>query len=133
MEVSEQYSQEARMQLDFYSFMAVAIWGGFGVAITSAVAMQLVVTTAATSTEVESSMFLFSSAVYGFLGFLFSLLGSAGIYPLYKFWCDKKRGLRVTGRFAFINRGDNKPLNSDSPRLSCHLLCKSPASTWFTY
>ena len=105
MEVSEQYSQEARMQLDFYSFMAVAIWVCFGVAITSTVAMHLVVTTVATSTEVESSMFLFSSAVYGFLGFLFSLFGSAGIYPLYKFWCGKKRGQRVTGRFAFINRG----------------------------
>ncbi|WP_434926719.1 hypothetical protein [Shewanella sp. HL-SH2] len=105
MDVNEQYSQEARMQLDFYSFMAVAIWICFGVAITSGVAMHLVVTTVAASSEVESSMFLFSSAVYGFLGFIFSLLGSAGIYPLYAFWCGKKRGQRVTGRFAFINSG----------------------------
>ena len=104
MEVNEQYSKEARMQLDFYSFMAVAIWVCFGVAITSGVAMHLVVTTVATSAEVETSMFLFSSAVYGFLGFIFSILGSAIIYPLYKFWCGKKRGQRVTGNFAFINR-----------------------------
>jgi hypothetical protein len=105
MDVNEQYSQEARMQLGFYSFMAVAIWVCFCAAITSGVALHLVVTTVATSAEVETSMFLLSSAVYGFLGGIFLILGSAVIYPFYNFWCDKKRGLRVTGRFAFINSG----------------------------
>lgn len=104
MEGLEQYSDEARIQLNFFSFMSVAIWICFGVAISFSIAFHLVISS---NFEVsgDSSGFWFASLIYGFLGFFFSLIGSALIYPLYNFWCERSRGQRVRGKFAVIKRG----------------------------
>jgi len=104
MEVHEQYSDEARIQLNFFSFMSVAIWICFGVAISFSIAFHLVVSTNINVTGSEGKMFWFASLMYGFLGFIFSLIGSAVIYPLYNFWCERSRGQRVKGKFALVKR-----------------------------
>lgn len=104
MDVQEEYSDEARIQLNFLSFMAVAIWICFGVAISFSIAFHLVVTNSVSGSEFENTMFWMSSMLYGFLGFIFSLIGSAGIYPLYRLWCERMRGQRVKGKFAIVKR-----------------------------
>ena len=104
MEVIEQYSDEARIQLSFFSFMAIAIWVCFGVAIAFSFAFHLMVTSVSSDIASENTVFWFSSLMYGFLGFVFSLIGAAAIYPFYNFWCEKMRGQRVKGKFALINR-----------------------------
>ncbi|MEE1672442.1 hypothetical protein SNR37_001763 [Agarivorans aestuarii] len=104
MEVKETYSDEARIQLNFFSFMVIAVWVCFGVGIAFAIAFNFVVTTTVVDESAANTMFWFSSLMYGFLGFLFSLIGSALIYPIYKFWCDRMRGQRVKGKFALVRR-----------------------------
>ncbi|WP_163936421.1 hypothetical protein [Paraferrimonas sp. SM1919] len=104
MDIQEQYSNEARIQLNFASFMVVAIWVCLGVGLSFAVAFHLLVTNVSSGADSASQMFWFSSAVYGFLGFIFSLIGSAVIYPLYSFWCERMRGQRVKGKFALVQR-----------------------------
>ncbi|ALS98663.1 hypothetical protein AT746_10550 [Lacimicrobium alkaliphilum] len=105
MEVHEQYSDEARIQLSFLSFMSVAIWICFGVAFSFAIAFHLVVSTNIHIAGSEGNVFWFASLMYGFLGFIFSLVGSALIYPLYNFWCERSRGQSVKGKFALVHRG----------------------------
>ncbi|TLU66921.1 hypothetical protein FE810_05290 [Thalassotalea litorea] len=104
MDVQENFSDEARIQLNFTSFMAVAIWVCFGVAISFSIAFHFIVTSTFTDAGFENTMFWFSSLMYGFIGFIFSLIGSALIYPIYKFWCERMRGQRVKGKFALVNR-----------------------------
>jgi len=105
MDVQEDFSDEARIQLNFVSFMAVAVWICFGVSITFAVSFHLFVTTITVEAGAESTMFWVSSALYGLLGFGSALVGSAIIYPIYNFWCERMRGQRVRGKFALIKRG----------------------------
>jgi H+/Cl- antiporter ClcA len=105
MEFQEQYSDEARIQLSFFSFMTIAVWICFGVGITFSFAFHLVVTSLSSDVTSESTMFWFSSLMYGFLGFIFSLIGSAIIYPVYNFWCERMRGQRVKGKIALVKRG----------------------------
>jgi hypothetical protein len=105
MDVQEQYSNEARIQLNFFSFIAIAVWICFGVAIAFSFAFHMIVTNTSSDIASESTMFWLSSLMYGFLGFLFSLIGSALIYPVYNFWCNRMRGQRVKGKFALVKRG----------------------------
>ena len=105
MDMHEKYSDEARIQLNFFSFMVIATWICFGVGIAFSIAFNFMITTTAIDEETANTMFWFSSLMYGFLGFIFSLIGAALIYPVYKFWCDKMRGQRVKGKFALIQRG----------------------------
>lgn len=105
MEVQEQYSDEARIQLNFFSFMTVAIWICFGVGIAFSFAFHLVVTSASSDVASANTMFWLSSLMYGFLGFVFSLVGAAIIFPIYNLWCERMRGQRVKGKFALIKRG----------------------------
>ena len=85
MDVQEEFIDEARIQLNFFSFMAVAVWICFGVSVVFSVAFHLVVTNTYSDATSESTMFWFSSAVYGLLGFVFALVGAAVIYPVYNF------------------------------------------------
>ncbi|WP_406664175.1 hypothetical protein [Gallaecimonas sp. GXIMD1310] len=105
MDIQEQYSDEARIQLNFASFMVVAVWVCFGVGLSFSVAFHFFITNVASDMASENTMFWFSSAIYGFLGFIFSLIGSAVIYPAYSFWCERMRGQRVKGKFALVRRG----------------------------
>ncbi|MBQ4831615.1 hypothetical protein J8L84_20280 [Alteromonas sp. MMG017] len=105
MDVQELYGDEARIQLNFFSFMTIAIWVCFGVGIAFSFAFHLVVTNVASDVASESTMFWLSSLMYGFLGFIFSLVGAAIIYPIYNFWCERMRGQRVKGKIALVNRG----------------------------
>ncbi|TQF67869.1 hypothetical protein [Pseudoalteromonas luteoviolacea] len=104
MGIQEQYSNEARIQLNFASFMVVAVWVCFGVGLSFSVAFHFVVTNLTSDVASESTMFWLSSVMYGFLGFIFSLIGSAVIYPVYNFWCERMRGQRVKGKFALVQR-----------------------------
>ncbi|WP_102795919.1 hypothetical protein [Bowmanella denitrificans] len=104
MEVREQYGEEARIQLNFFSFMTVAVWVCFGVSLSFALALHLVITSTLTDASFESTVFWLSTAMYGFIGFVFSLIGSALIYPIYNLWCERMRGQRVRGKFAIVCR-----------------------------
>jgi H+/Cl- antiporter ClcA len=103
VEVSETYGDEARIQLNFFSFMTIAIWICFGAAFTFAITFHFVVS----STTVVGNaniMFWFATMMYGFIGFIFSLVGAAIVYHPYKYWCEKMRGQRIRGKIALINR-----------------------------
>ncbi|MBO1257082.1 hypothetical protein J3L16_15465 [Alteromonas sp. 5E99-2] len=104
MSIQEEYSDEARIQLNFFSFMAVAVWICLGVGIAFAVGLHLFVSNISSDVASENTMFWFSSLMYGFLGFIFSLIGSATIYPVYNFFCNRMRGQRVKGKFALVKR-----------------------------
>lgn len=99
------YGDEARIQLNFFSFMTIAIWVCFGAAITFAITFHFVVSFTAYEDGNANTMFWFASMMYGFLGFIFSLIGAAVVYHPYRFWCEKMRGQRVRGKIALINRG----------------------------
>jgi len=103
MEVSESYSTEARIQLNFSSFMVIAIWVCLGGAIAFAIAFNLMVTV--TVDRSGGSMFWFTSLAYAMAGFIFALIGAAASYPFYNMWCEKMRGQSVKGKFSFIKRG----------------------------
>ena len=105
MEFQEQYGNEARIQLNFASFMVVAVWICCGVALSFTVAFHFGVTNVTSDVASDRTMFWLSSVMYGFLGFIFSLIGSALIYPVYSFWCERMRGQRVKGKFALVKRG----------------------------
>ena len=105
MDLKEQYSDEARIQLNFASFMVIAIWVCFGVAFAFGVAFHLVISHVFIAESSEGTIFILSSLMYSTLGFIFSLIGAAAIYPLYKLWCENMRGQSVKGKFAFISKG----------------------------
>jgi hypothetical protein len=105
MSIQEEYSNEARIQLNFFSFMAVAVWICLGVGIAFSIGFHLFVSNISSDVASESTMFWFSSLMYGFLGFIFSLIGSAIIYPVYNYFCNRMRGQRVKGKFALVKRG----------------------------
>jgi H+/Cl- antiporter ClcA len=104
MLIQEQYSEEARIQLNFFSFMTVAVWVCFGAGIAFSITLHLVFKSAASGTEFQNQIFWFSSLMYGFLGFIFSLIGAAVVFPVYKLWCERTRGQSVKGKFAFSTR-----------------------------
>lgn len=102
MEVKEHYSDEARIQLSFFSFMSIAIWICFGVSLAFALATHLVVTQIVYDSSSEGQIFLLGTLMYGGIGFVFSLIGSVIVYPIYNLWCERMRGQRVTGKFALV-------------------------------
>ncbi|WP_372940529.1 hypothetical protein [Shewanella sp.] len=104
MEIHEHYSNEARIQLSFFSFMAIALWICFGGALSFSIAFHLVISTQIHVEGSEDTVFWFASLMYAFLGFIFSLIGAALIYPIYSFWCERSRGQRVKGKFALVKR-----------------------------
>jgi len=104
MELKEQYSDQARIQLDFSSFMAIAIWICFGVAFAFGVGFHLVISNVFAGESSEAKILILSTLMYSTLGFIFLLIGSAVIYPFYKIWCENIRGQSVKGKFAFINK-----------------------------
>ena len=103
MELKEQYSNQARIQLNFASFMVIAIWICFGVALAFGIAFHLVISNVFIAESSEGTIFILSTLMYSTLGFIFSLIGSAAIYPLYKLWCENMRGQSVKGKFVFIS------------------------------
>lgn len=105
MELKEQYSDQARIQLNFASFMVIAIWVCFGVALAFGVAFHLVISNVFIAEGSEGTIFILSTLMYSTLGFIFSLIGSAAIYPFYELWCENMRGQSVKGKFAFISKG----------------------------
>lgn len=105
MEFQEQYGDEARIQLNFFSFMIIAVWVCFGVGIAFSFAFHLIVTNVSSDIASENTVFWFSSLMYGFLGFIFALIGAVIIYPIYNFWCERMRGQRVKGKIALVQRG----------------------------
>lgn len=76
-----------------------------GAAITFAITFHFVVSFAAYEGNGNpNAMFWFASLMYGFMGFIFSLIGAAVVYHPYKYWCEKMRGQRFRGKIALINR-----------------------------
>ena len=105
MELKEQYSDQARIQLNFSSFMVIAIWICFGVAFAFGGGFHLIISNVFPGESSEDKILILSTLMYSTLGFIFSLIGSAAIYPFYKLWCENMRGQSVKGKFAFISKG----------------------------
>jgi hypothetical protein len=98
----EVFSTEARVQLSFLSYLKIATIMAFGWALVDLVIG--IFTAHATNNDQSQSYFIYLwlIGVYVGLGFVKALFCGVISYPIYKWWCQRYRGQRVTGKFAII-------------------------------
>ncbi|KFZ38699.1 hypothetical protein HR45_04560 [Shewanella mangrovi] len=104
MDIRERYSDIAKVQLSFLSFMTVAIWISLGVGVAFAIGLHLVISHVGSNDDSGVAMFWFYSMMYGFIGFLFSVIGSVISYPVYRLWCKRALGQCLHGHFILMQK-----------------------------
>lgn len=115
--LEEVFSDEARIQLKFSSYMKISSLICFFISLVATIVARSFVTTEAAS-DVDSASIIIWITVYTFLGsFLISLFGAAISFPVYSYFCSKFYGQRVYGKFAILVNRNEKNKDSHEPPL----------------
>jgi hypothetical protein len=97
----EVYSAEARVQLSLSSYLRIVlIMAGAWALVDVIVGMFTMRGIDGESPEIMLS--LFAIGTYAGFGFVKALFCGLVSYPLYRWWCQRHRGQRMTGKFAVI-------------------------------
>jgi len=113
--LTEIFSNEARIQLSFSSYMKMAALICFGVTVTATVFIVFLGGVTYVPGPEEAS-FPFWLTIYILFGsFLLGMAGAAITYPVYMLLCEKNKGQFATGKFAVLVNGSNKSLKNGTP------------------
>lgn len=97
----EVFSSEARVQLSLLSYLKICLIMAVGWALLDVVIGLLTVRIPEGSQSDPQDVIAAVVAYVGF-GFIKSLLCGVISYPIYRAWCQRYRGQRLTGKFAII-------------------------------
>ncbi len=98
--IEEHYDTKARIQLAFISYIKIALFVCIGFALMFALFLLTVSPFEETAVSVGSMLISFLPTI--FLYFIFAIMGSLLMYPVYRWWCEKHRGQLMSGKFAMI-------------------------------
>lgn len=97
----EVYSNEARVQLSFPSYPRIVLTMAIAW-VTADIVLGLFTMRATDGVEPEIMLILFAIGAYAGVGLVKVLFCGLISYPLYRWWCQRHRGQRMTGKFAVI-------------------------------
>lgn len=98
--IEEHYDTKARIQLDFKSYMKIALLISVGFSLVFTIFILVVSPSGGEGASLENWLIDFIPSIL--LYFVFGVLGSLIIYPIYRWWCEKRRGQLMSGKFAMI-------------------------------
>ncbi|MBV33970.1 MAG: hypothetical protein CMP47_00640 [Rickettsiales bacterium] len=104
--IEEHYVNQARAQLDFKSYMKVALFVCIGFPILYTVFIYSTVEFLSSNTTMTNSILQLLPAII--MCFVFSLVASLIMYPVYNWWCGKHRGQLMSGKFALLRERKEK-------------------------
>lgn len=97
----EFYANKARVQLDFKSYMAVVCFIAFSWAFVSAAFSLLLHYQFIDEFDSTLISVFLTICIAGCIGFCKALIAGCFGYPLYRCWCNKAKGQRLSGKFGF--------------------------------
>ncbi|AUD79010.1 hypothetical protein CW740_07010 [Kangiella profundi] len=106
--IEEHYDTKARVQLDFKGYIKIAIFNLVGLPVVYAIYLYIYLIYLNNDSSFSFISYLISfipgMSLFFVIGFTTSLI----TYPIYRWWCDKRRGQVMTGKFAMIRERQEK-------------------------
>lgn len=109
--IEEHYDHQARVQLDFKSYMKISVFICIGFSVLYTVFIYLMGDFSNSSVSAFGSILQFLPAIA--ISFVFSVVASLIMYPVYNWWCNKHRGQVMSGRFAMLREANEKSAETD--------------------